>query len=148
MTIVATGNSRDSFSAPMMVTVIKGDTPTSHSAFSAIDMLRAIPGITLSGSGRTNGQEISMRGYDSKGVLTLVDGVRQGIETVHTSSIFLDPSMIKQAEIVRGPSALLYGGSALGGWFRIKPLMQWIYSCPIKTWVIGCLVSELLVVTV
>lgn len=115
MTIVATGNSRDSFSAPMMVTVIKGDTPTSHSAFSAIDMLRAIPGITLSGSSRTNGQEISMRGYDSKGVLTLVDGVRQGIETVHTSSIFLDPSMIKQAEIVRGPSALLYGGSALGG---------------------------------
>ncbi len=115
MTVISTGNARDSFSVPMMVTVIAGDVSTSQGVSSAANMLRPIPGITLAGGGRTNGQDVSMRGYDSRGVLTLVDGVRQGIGAGHSSSIFLDPSLIKQAEIVRGPLALLYGGGALGG---------------------------------
>ncbi len=115
MTVISTGNARDSFSVPMMVTVIAGDVSTSQGVSSAANMLRPIPGITLAGGGRTNGQDVSMRGYDNRGVLTLVDGVRQGIGAGHSSSIFLDPSLIKQAEIVRGPLALLYGGGALGG---------------------------------
>ncbi|UMX91883.1 TonB-dependent receptor plug domain-containing protein [Escherichia coli] len=49
-----------------------------------------------------------MRGYDHRGVLVLVDGVRQGTDTGHLNSAFLDPALIKRVEIVRGPSALLY----------------------------------------
>ncbi|EKQ6889216.1 TonB-dependent receptor plug domain-containing protein, partial [Salmonella enterica] len=49
------------------------------------------------------------------GVLTLVDGIRQGTDTGHIDSIFVDPLLIKQVEVVRGPSALLYGSGALGG---------------------------------
>lgn len=56
-----------------------------------------------------------MRGYDHRGVLVLVDGVRQGTDTGHLNGTFLDPALIKRVEIVRGPSALLYGSGALGG---------------------------------
>lgn len=115
LTVVATGNARSTFEVPMMVTVVEGDTPESQTAASAPDMLRKIPGILISGTGRTNGQDINMRGYDSKGVLTLVDGIRQGTDTGHINSTFIDPALIKRIEVVRGPSALLYGSGALGG---------------------------------
>lgn len=56
-----------------------------------------------------------MRGYDRRGVLVLVDGVRQGTDTGHLNGTFLDPALIKRVEVVRGPGALLYGSGALGG---------------------------------
>ncbi|MEQ4923592.1 TonB-dependent hemoglobin/transferrin/lactoferrin family receptor [Proteus hauseri] len=115
LTVYATGNERDSFSLPMMSTVIKNNTALSETAGSATELLRHLPGISISGAGRTNGETISMRGYDKNGILTLVDGVRQGTDTGHIDSIFIDPLLIKQVEVIRGPSALLYGSGALGG---------------------------------
>ncbi|EMH0430744.1 TPA: TonB-dependent hemoglobin/transferrin/lactoferrin family receptor [Proteus mirabilis] len=115
ITVYATGNERDSFTLPMMSTVIKNNSALTETAGSATELLRHIPGISISGAGRTNGETISMRGYSSNGVLTLVDGIRQGTDTGHIDSIFVDPLLIKQVEVVRGPSALLYGSGALGG---------------------------------
>ncbi|GAK26470.1 TonB-dependent hemoglobin/transferrin/lactoferrin family receptor [Serratia liquefaciens] len=115
LTVAATGNARSSFEAPMMVTVIEGNSPESQTATSAADMLRRVPGITVNGTGRSNGQDVSMRGYGKNGVLTLVDGIRQGTDTGHIGGTFLDPALVKRIEVVRGPSALLYGSGALGG---------------------------------
>lgn len=115
LTVAATGNPRDSFEAPMMVTVIDGTSAESLTSSSSADMLRRVPGVSISGTGRTNGQDVSMRGYDRRGVLTLVDGIRQGTDTGHINSTFLDPGLVKRIEVVRGPSALLYGSGALGG---------------------------------
>lgn len=115
LTVYATGNERDSFTLPMMSTVIKNNTALSETAGSASELLRHVPGISISGAGRTNGETISMRGYSKNGILTLVDGVRQGTDTGHIDSVFIDPLLIRQVEVVRGPSALLYGSGALGG---------------------------------
>lgn len=115
LTVTATGNPRSAFEAPMMVSVIDTTDPENQTAASAADLLHSVPGITLSGTGRTNGQDVNLRGYDRRGVLVLVDGVRQGTDTGHLNSTFLDPALIKRVEIVRGPSALLYGSGALGG---------------------------------
>ncbi|WP_145525574.1 TonB-dependent hemoglobin/transferrin/lactoferrin family receptor [Yersinia vastinensis] len=115
MVVTATGNERSSFEAPMMVTVVEASSPTSETATTAVDMLRKIPGLTVTGSGRVNGQDVTLRGYGKQGVLTLVDGIRQGTDTGHLNSTFLDPALVKRVEVVRGPSALLYGSGALGG---------------------------------
>jgi hemoglobin/transferrin/lactoferrin receptor protein len=115
MTVTATGNERSAFEAPMMVTVIDADTPEGQTASSAADMLRQVPGLTLDGTGRTNGQDVNLRGYDRRGVLVMVDGIRQGTDTGHLNSTFLDPALIKRIEVVRGPGAMLYGSGALGG---------------------------------
>ena len=105
MTVTATGNARSAFEAPMMVSVIDASAPENQTASSATDLLRHVPGLTLDGTGRTNGQDVNLRGYDRRGVLVLVDGVRQGTDTGHLNSTFLDPALIKRIEIVRGPSA-------------------------------------------
>lgn len=115
ITVTATGNARSAFEAPMMVSVIDATAPEKQTASSAADLLRNVPGLTLDGTGRTNGQDVNLRGYDRRGVLVLVDGVRQGTDTGHLNSTFLDPALIKRIEVVRGPSALLYGSGALGG---------------------------------
>ncbi|OCQ53365.1 Hemin receptor precursor [Photorhabdus australis subsp. thailandensis] len=115
ITVYATGNERDSFEAPMMVTVINNKSPQSQTAGNANDLIRKVPGINIAGTNRANGQDISLRGYGPQGVLTLIDGIRQGTDTGHINGTFLDPALIKQVEIVRGPSALLYGSGALGG---------------------------------
>ncbi|MCW2255039.1 hemoglobin/transferrin/lactoferrin receptor protein [Providencia alcalifaciens] len=115
MTVYATGNERDSFDAPMMVTVIKNNSPETQTASTVNDILRKIPGIGITGTSRANGQDIYMRGFDRRGILTLVDNVRQGTDTGHVNGTFVDPALIKQVEIIRGPSALLYGSGAMGG---------------------------------
>ena len=115
ITVTATGNARSAFEAPMMVSVIDATAPENQTASSAADLLRKVPGLMLDGTARTNGQDVNLRGYDRRGVLILVDGVRQGTDTGHLNSTFLDPALIKRIEVVRGPSALLYGSGALGG---------------------------------
>lgn len=115
ITVTATGNSRSAFEAPMMVSVIDPSEPENQTASSAADLLRYVPGLTISGAGRTNGQDVSLRGYDRRGVLMLVDGIRQGTDTGHLNSTFLDPALVKRIEVVRGPAALLYGSGAMGG---------------------------------
>ncbi|TDB45375.1 TonB-dependent hemoglobin/transferrin/lactoferrin family receptor [Photorhabdus luminescens] len=115
ITVYATGNERDSFEAPMIVTVINNKSPQSQTASNAGDLIKKIPGINIAGTNRANGQDVSLRGYGPQGVLTLIDGIRQGTDTGHINGTFLDPALIKQVEVVRGPSALLYGSGALGG---------------------------------
>ena len=64
MTVTATGNARSAFEAPMMVSVIDATAPENQTASSAADLLRKVPGLTLDGTGRTNGQDVNLRGYD------------------------------------------------------------------------------------
>lgn len=113
--VTATGNARSAFEAPMMISVVDTSKPENKTATSAADLLRNIPGLMVAGTGRTNGQDINLRGYGRRGVLVLVDGVRQGIDSGHLNSTFLDPMLINRIEVVRGPGALLYGSNALGG---------------------------------
>ncbi|MFN6885004.1 TonB-dependent receptor, partial [Proteus mirabilis] len=56
ITVYATGNERDSFTLPMMSTVIKNNSALTETAGSATELLRHIPGISISGAGRTNGE--------------------------------------------------------------------------------------------
>lgn len=51
----------------------------------------------------------------------------RGTDTGHLNGTFLDPALIKRVEIVRGPSALLYGSGALGGVISYDTSMQKIY---------------------
>ncbi|EOF8195702.1 TonB-dependent hemoglobin/transferrin/lactoferrin family receptor [Yersinia enterocolitica] len=113
--VIGSRSAIDSFKHPGVVTVIDASMPQKQTATTAGEMLQNVPGVTVTGAGRTNGQNVNIRGYDQYGVLILIDGIRQGIKGAHFNGTFLDPALIKKVSVIRSPSTSLFGSGALGG---------------------------------
>lgn len=80
------------------------------------ETLKSIPGVSSTYFGPNASRPI-IRGMDGERVRMMQNGV--GILDASSLSfdhaVALDPLVIEQIDVVRGPAALLYGGSAVGG---------------------------------
>jgi iron complex outermembrane recepter protein len=80
------------------------------------ETLNGIPGVTATQFG-PNASRPVIRGLDAERVRIMQNGV--GILDASSLSfdhaVGIDPLIIEQIDVVRGPAALLYGGSAMGG---------------------------------
>ncbi|MDT8399507.1 MAG: TonB-dependent hemoglobin/transferrin/lactoferrin family receptor [Pseudomonadales bacterium] len=115
ITVTATRSPQKTFDIPGMVSVVDtGDAAVAGSSLLK-NLLRDVPGIEFSGSARRNGQNIVMRGFSTDGLVILFDGVRQRGNSAHDGKFFIDPSLLKTVEVVRGPNSTLYGSGGLGG---------------------------------
>ncbi len=83
VTVTGTRLPGDPSRAPLILDVIDRDDPALSTASSIEDVLSRQPGLHVAGSGRRNGQTLSLRGFDSNGVQVRLDGVRQDINTGH-----------------------------------------------------------------
>lgn len=82
---------------------------------STLDILRDVPGISVSRSGGIGGQ-IYMRGFSSNDFRSsmYIDGDRfHGRNTLQLS--YLDPEELARVEVIRGPGSVLYGSEAMTG---------------------------------
>ncbi len=92
------------------------------------DILYNVPGVSLQERGDDPSTVINIRGLQDFGrVAVVVDGARQNYQrTGHNAngSFFLDPELIGGIDIVRGPTANIYGSGAIGGVvsFRTKDI--------------------------
>ncbi|MDA8014198.1 MAG: TonB-dependent receptor [Gammaproteobacteria bacterium] len=103
------------------VSVITRDDIEEMQANTVEDVLRTVPGISITRSGGT-GQlsSLFLRGTESNHVLLLLDGVKIGNAT-NGLPPFRDLSLeqIEKIEVVRGPRSSLYGSEAIGGVIQI-----------------------------
>jgi iron complex outermembrane recepter protein len=80
------------------------------------ETLNGIPGVTSTQFGPNASRPI-IRGMDGERVRIMQNGV--GVLDASSLSfdhaVGIDPLIIEQIDVVRGPAALLYGGSAMGG---------------------------------
>lgn len=80
------------------------------------DTLNGIPGVTATSFGPNSSRPV-IRGLDAERVRIMQNGL--GILDASSLSfdhaVSLDPLVIEQIDVIRGPAALLYGGSAVGG---------------------------------
>jgi len=80
------------------------------------ETLNSIPGVSATQFGPNASRPI-IRGLDAERVRIMQNGV--GILDASSLSfdhaVGIDPLIIEQIDVVRGPAALLYGGSAMGG---------------------------------
>jgi vitamin B12 transporter len=92
-----------------------------YQATSLPDVLRRLPGITLSNSGGAGkATSVFIRGTNSSHVLVLVDGIKVGSAT--TGSVAFEDlplDQVERIEVVRGPRSSLYGSEAIGGVIQI-----------------------------
>jgi hemoglobin/transferrin/lactoferrin receptor protein len=115
ITIFATLNPISTFDYPGQVSVVDRDEIATKQADSLGDIVRDVPGVFLDGGTRRSGQAPTIRGFREEDILILIDGVKQSFISGHDGRIFVDPSLLKTAEIVKGPLSALYGSGALGG---------------------------------
>jgi hemoglobin/transferrin/lactoferrin receptor protein len=79
------------------------------------DLLTELPGITISGGPRRDGIMPVIRGLSDGRVVVRLDGARQNFQRNHRSQTYLDPSLLQQVEVLRGPASTLFGSGAIGG---------------------------------
>ncbi len=92
------------------------------------DIFYNVPGVSFQERGDDPATVINIRGLQDFGrVAIVVDGARQNYQrTGHNAngSFFLDPELIGGVDVVRGPTANIYGSGAIGGVvsFRTKDI--------------------------
>jgi iron complex outermembrane receptor protein len=108
------GVSSDELVVP--VTVLKGRELTFKRESTLGDTLNGIPGVSATSFGPNSSRPV-IRGLDAERVRILQNGlgILDAASLSFDHAVALDPLVIEQIEVVRGPAALLYGGSAMGG---------------------------------
>jgi hemoglobin/transferrin/lactoferrin receptor protein len=85
----------------------------------ASDIFFGVPGVTGQSDARRTQTSVNIRGLQDFGrVAVIVDGARNNFQRSDhgTQSVFwVEPEMLKEATIVRGPVANIYGSGAIGG---------------------------------
>jgi len=97
-------------------TIVKGEELTRQLRPSIGETLARQPGVSATSFGPSASRPI-LRGFQGERVRVLTDGIGS-IDVSNTSvdhAVVIDPLLAERVEIVRGPSALLYGSSAVGG---------------------------------
>lgn len=115
ITVTATRTPRQAIEAPAAVSVIGLEEIRRRQAQSLDDLLRHMPSVELSGGPRTTAEQPTIRGLGDERIVLRLDGARQNFQAGHKGRAFLDPSLLRQVDVLRGPASALYGSGAVGG---------------------------------
>lgn len=98
------------------VAVLRGDELVQRRAATLGETLNGLPGVNSDTFGAGASRPV-IRGQTAPRVKVLSDGAAQldASEVSPDHAVSGDPLLIERVEILRGPSALLYGGGAIGG---------------------------------
>ncbi|MEY9747559.1 hemoglobin/transferrin/lactoferrin receptor protein [Bradyrhizobium japonicum] len=110
------------------VSVVTSSQIQSRQASTVGDLIYNVPGVWVQNRGDEPSTSINIRGLQDFGrVAVVVDGARQNYQRTGyfaNGSFFLNPELISGIDIVRGPTANIYGSGAIGGVasFRTKDI--------------------------
>jgi iron complex outermembrane receptor protein len=96
--------------------VLAGEALTRSLRPSIGETLARLPGVSATSFGPTASRPI-LRGFQGERIRVLTDGIGS-IDVSNTSvdhAVVIDPLLAERIEVLRGPSALLFGSSAVGG---------------------------------
>ncbi|WP_348548444.1 TonB-dependent receptor [Psychrobacter sp. KFRI-CH2-11] len=102
--------------------VIDSETLQRYQGQTVVDVLKNQPGINITQSGGMGtASNFYMRGFDSKQVLVIIDGVRYGSISLGSPSLnLLAADQIDRIEVLYGASgSSIYGSDAMGGVIQI-----------------------------
>ena len=116
--VIVTGNplGSDLFELAAPVSVLQGDVLFQQRKSTLGDTLYGLPGVEATGFG-PNASRPVIRGLDGDRIRILQNGAGtlDASSLSYDHAVAVDPLVIERAEVLRGPAALFYGGSAVGG---------------------------------
>lgn len=129
--VVVTGNPLRGNTSPAPVSVLSGDELVLRRASTLAETLNGLPGVSSSWFGPNANRPI-IRGLDGERVRVLSNaGASLDASTLSFDhAVPIDPLFVERIEVLRGPGALLYGGSAIGG--VVNALDNRIPKAPVK----------------
>lgn len=106
------------FDNPRAIDIVTQQELTEKSPIDIGQALEQTVGVMIQRTGRGQSSPY-VRGLTGQQVLIMVDGVRMTNATFRAGPNqyfnLIDPNMVEQVEVIRGPASVLYGGDALGG---------------------------------
>jgi hemoglobin/transferrin/lactoferrin receptor protein len=115
VTSTATKTERTLFDTPESVSVIDFTDMENRQVRSLGDAIKDLPGVSVGGGPRAIAQQPTIRGLSGNRILITVDGARQNFNSGHKGRAFVDPELLKQIDVLRGPGSAVWGSGALGG---------------------------------
>ncbi len=115
VTATATKSVRDPFDIAESIGVVDRDDIETEQPTNLGDLLERLPNVSIGGGPRGVAQQVFIRGVGDERVLFLLDGARQNFSRAHNGRVFVDPDLLKQVEVLRGPASALWGSGAIGG---------------------------------
>jgi len=116
--VVVTGNplGSDLFDLAAPISVLEGTELTLRRSSTLGETLNGLPGVSSTYFG-PNASRPVIRGFDADRIRILDNGaaVLDASSLSFDHDVAVEPLIIERVEVVRGPAALLYGGSAVGG---------------------------------
>lgn len=79
------------------------------------DLLEDIVGVEMTGGPRSTAELPSIRGLDDNRIVIRLDGARKNFDAGHRGRLFLDPELLRQVDVIRGPASTIHGSGALAG---------------------------------
>lgn len=120
VTSTATRSETSALEAPASISVVDREAIELSQPQSLDDVLKGVPGIQMTGGPRNTAEQPNIRGFDDDRVVIVTDGVRKNFQSGHRGRTFVDPSLLRQVDVLRGPSSMLYGSGALGGVIKME----------------------------
>jgi hemoglobin/transferrin/lactoferrin receptor protein len=115
VTAVATRTEKSPTDIPESVAVVDADQIETEQASTLGEVVEHLPGVHVANGPRAAGEAVVIRGLSGDRVLVTVDGVRQNFSGGHRSKLLVDPDLLKQVDVLRGPGSAIWGSGALGG---------------------------------
>jgi iron complex outermembrane recepter protein len=113
------------------VSVLRGDQLTQNQSSTLGQTLNQLPGVSSSDFGPNSSRPV-IRGLDGDRIRIMNNGGASmdvsGLSYDH--AVAIEPLLVDQIEVVRGPAALQYGGSAIGG--AVNVIDNRIPKAPVK----------------
>lgn len=117
--VISASKSRESkLIIPYMVDVLRQNVLRETTGLTAAEILEETGNIVVQKTQGGGGSPI-LRGFEANKILLVLDGVRLNNAIYRNghlqNSITIDQSILERAEVIFGPSSIMYGSDALGG---------------------------------
>ncbi len=133
ISVTATRNPIKAFEYPGMVSVIGREGIQTRQPSTPDDILKFVPNVEFTGGPRRTGETPSIRGFSGPDVIVMFDGARQNFGSAHDGRFFIDPSLLKSVEVLRGPASSLYGSGGTGGIIEFRTMGAADFLAPGET---------------